>query len=217
MPNGGFGCAYCVFYTQSLCNLRKIRITNDHWTVCANITYPENNPLFSGAFPRPSAMQIEGTEIKGSIYAITSDEGAYVQAPWLEDGEIHVVNSMRTCVVCQASQTKGKGIAWRGEKYFFCSYSHYLAWRDDQIREKNVDAELCDPQTLKYFNDFRELQIIKENTTQEQRDEANKKSEQRDEANKKSEEGSSTGYIWRGLFFIFGIKIALIIYHAIVN
>lgn len=117
-------------------------------------------------------MQVGGAEIKGSIYAITSDEGAYAQVPWLEDGEIHFVNSMRTCILCQKSQEKGKGIAWRGEKYFFCSYAHYLDWRNQQIQEHHIDAEIMDEEFLRYFNDFRELKIIEENTTSEQRQKA---------------------------------------------
>lgn len=169
MPNGGFGCAYCVFYTKSFCNLRKTRITSDHWTVCANVTYPEGGPLATDTFTRIGGMQVGGVEIKGSIFAITSDEGAYAQVPWLEDGEIHVVNSMRTCVVCQKSQEKGKGIAWRGEKYFFCTYAHYLSWRNLQIQENKVDAEIMGEDFLRYFNNFLELKIIDENTTPEQR------------------------------------------------
>jgi YHS domain-containing protein len=169
LPNGGFGCAYCVHYTKSFCNLREVRITTDHWTVCANITYQPDNPAITDTFGHIGGIPVGGAEIKGSIFAITSDEGAYAQVPWLEDGEIHVVNSMRTCVVCQKSKEKGKGIAWRGEKYFFCSYAHYLSWRNQQIEIHNVDAEIMDEDFLRYFNNFRELKIIEENTTPEQR------------------------------------------------
>jgi hypothetical protein len=150
-----------------------VRITNDHWTVCANITYPDNNPLISDTFTRIGGMPVGGSEIKGSVYAITSDEVAYIQVPWLEDGEIHVVNSMRTCVVCQKSQKQGKGILFRGEKFFFCSYAHYLSWRNQQISRLNLEIETIDDDELQRFYDYRELKIIRDNTTEEQRNRAN--------------------------------------------
>lgn len=175
MPNGGFGCAYCVFYTKSFCNLRKVRITTDHWTVCANITYRAGNPAVTDTFTRFGGQTAGGDEIKGSVYAITGDEGAYIQVPWLEDGEIHVVNSMRSCVICQKSQTQGKGILFRNEKYFFCSYAHYLSWRNKQIVELNIEEELTTNEDLQYFYDYRDLRIIKENTTEDQRNRANER------------------------------------------
>lgn len=116
-----------------------------------------------------------GDEIKGSVYAITGDEGAYIQVPWLEDGEIHVVNSMRSCVICQKSQTQGKGILFRSEKYFFCSYAHYLSWRNKQIVELNIEEELTTNEDLQYFYDYRDLKIIRENTTEDQRNRANER------------------------------------------
>lgn len=210
MPNGGFGCAYCIFYSKSFCDLRKVAITNDHWTVCANITYRHDNPFITDTFTRVGDLPVGGAEIKGSVYAITSDEGAYIQVPWLEDGEIHVVNSMRTCVICQRSQTKGKGILWRGEKFFFCSYAHYLSWRNKLIIDYGLEIEPVGDETLNYFYDYRQLKIIKENTTEEQRAKANQASR-----HEGSEDEESGGYFFKGIALIIFVKLCVFAYHAI--
>jgi hypothetical protein len=175
MPNGGFGCAYCVFYTKPFCNLRNVRITKDHWTICVNVQLDQDVPIIDlNQFDDLCGSALLA-EAKGSIYAITSDEGAYIQVPWLEDGEIHVVNSMRSCVICQKSQTQGKGILFRSEKYFFCSYAHYLSWRNKQIVELNIKEKLTTNEDLQYFYDYRDLKIIKDNTTEDQRNRANER------------------------------------------
>ena len=205
MPNGGFGCAYCVFYTKSFCNLRKVRITTDHWTVCANITYPEGGPLASDTFTQISGIPVGSSDIKGSVFAITGDEGAYIQVPWLEDGEIHVVNSMRTCVICQKSQTQGKGILFRGNKYFFCSYAHYLSWRNKQIADYGIDEEPTSEGALQRFYDYRDLRVIRENTTEEQRNRANELDAEGDATNLilKAVIGLGVAIAVLMLFFIF--------------
>ena len=213
MPNGGFGCAYCVFYTKSFCNLRSARITTDHWTVCANVTYPVGDPLITDTFTRIGGMHVGGTVVKGSIYAITSDEGAYAQIPWLEDGEIHVVNSMRSCVVCQKSQVKGKGIAWRGSEYFFCSYAHYLSWRNQRIVENQIKAELSSDETLKYFYDYRDLKIINENTTEEQRQQANKRSAEVEA----EEETGEKGLVIKAVGFVLLLQFLIFLFNVVFN
>lgn len=206
MPNGGFGCAYCVSYTSSFCNLRKTKITSDHWTICANVQLKldilgGNEDLNEGlcgysTFP----------EIKGDIYAITSDEGAYLQVPWLENGEIHVVKSMRTCVICQKSQKQGKGILFRGEKFFFCSYAHYLSWRNKQIIDHDIDADLTTDEALQMFYDYRDLKVIRENTTEEHRD----------IANELSAEGDATNVILKAVIGL-GLAIATLMFFFIFN
>lgn len=207
MPNGGFGCAYCMHYSNSWCNLRKAKIRNDHWTVCEDIAFSYSaNQSLGLPMAKPNYWEKERPS-KSSIYAITSDEGAYIQVPWLDDGEIHVVNSLRSCFICEKSRTQGKGILWRGNKYFFCSYAHYLTWRNQQIAEHQLDQEPTNEAALQRFNDYRELQVIKENTTQEQRD----------QANKASEEKKSYGKWWYGIAFLLTFKALLFIYHAIFN
>lgn len=224
MPNGGFGCAYCLHYWNSRCNLRNANITNDHWTVCKDIAFsfavtqsadPTKPPKNYWDQPRPS---------KSSIYQITSDTRGYVQVPWLEDGEVHDVNSIRTCVICQKSQTNGKGILWRDKKYFFCSNAHYLSWRNKQIVDHQLDAELTTDEMLQQFYDFRDLKIIQENTTEEERTKANAWDEERQsrakadeiEQNPESESFFSSN-IFRGAALVITIKVVEAIYRIIFN
>ena len=206
MPNGGFGCAYCRYYTNSWCTLRSAKIRNDHWTVCPNIDYRENATLTNG-FSVPQPRPGEPIQIRDSIYAITSDEGAYIQVPWLEDGEIHVVNSIRTCVMCLLTQPKGKGILWRGEKYFFCSYAHYLTWRNQKIEEFGISENQTSPEDLTRFYHFRELKVVRENTTEDQRKRAMELAAE--------EEKSWSTNIAKGIGFLIVFKLCLWIYHGI--
>ena len=175
MPNGGFGCAYCQFYSPGKCNLRAASISNDHYTVCANISYMERTdrgPLrvvdYLGYQP------LDTTEVLtiGSIFAITSDEGAYVQVPWLENQEIFVANSEFLCSVCDKTRTPTKVINWKGMKVYFCSYEHYLSWRDERILSGEAKDTATGNKLLEYAAHFNSLKVIKENTTPEERQRA---------------------------------------------
>ena len=171
MPNGGFGCAYCQFYSPGKCNLRQAKISSDHWTVCANVTY-------LGGLTRVTdylgykPLDTTGVEIKGSIFSITSDEGAYVQVPWLENQEILSTESEFPCSLCNKTRVLTKYIKWKGAEVYFCSYEHYLTWRDERILAGDAADTLTNSKLLSYAVHFNSLKIIKENTTPEQRQRA---------------------------------------------
>jgi hypothetical protein len=177
MPNGGFGCAYCQFYTSGNCNLRGAKISSDHWTVCANVTHMESGrgPTRVIDYLGYKPLDTNGVEVKGSIFAITSDEGAYIQVPWLENQEVFVIDSEFPCSICEKARVPSKWINWKGDKFYFCSYEHYLSWRDERILSGDaLDAE-SGSDLLSYVAHFNSLKVIKENTTPEQRAKALKR------------------------------------------
>ena len=202
MPNGGFGCAYCRFYTPGKCHLREAAITKDHWTVCANVTYLDSEPTSVRRFLGYRSLDVTGIEIKGSIFAITSDEGAYSQEPWLEKSEIFHEPSDMKCFVCAQLSPKTKRIKWRERDFFFCSYSHYHEWRNKTITLGEAKDEITAP--LKNA-DFTQLDVIKENTTEEQRNRAN-------ELDTGKESG---GHFFGVIGAIVSIKLAIYLWHLI--
>jgi hypothetical protein len=170
MPNGGFGCAYCRFYTPGKCNLRNARITSDHWTVCANVTYLDNGPTSVKQYLGYRSLDTTSVEIKGSIFAITSDEGAYQDIPWLENQEIRSVDVVRECSVCGTDAKRPKSINWKDQTYTFCSYNHYFEWRDLQIQSGLAIDEITNTGLRTQASDFTELRLISENGSPEQRE-----------------------------------------------
>ena len=172
MPNGGFGCAYCQFYSPGKCNLRGANISNDHWTVCANVTYMENGPIRVSDYLGYKPLDTTGVAVKGSIFAITSDEGAYVEVPWLENEEILSVKSEFPCLLCDKTRKPTKHIQWKGDGVYFCSYEHYLNWRDSKIASGDAVDTPTHSSTLAYAEHFNSLKVIDENTTPEERQRA---------------------------------------------
>ena len=175
MPNGGFGCAYCQFYSPGKCNLRMASISNDHYTVCSNITYMEQmgrGPFRVADYLGYKPLDTTGVEVDGSIFAITSDEGAYVQVPWLENQEILVIKSEFPCSVCDKTRLPSKFIHWKGVNVYFCSYEHYLTWRDDRILSGDAKDNATGSKLLVYAAHFNSLKVIEENTTPEERERA---------------------------------------------
>ena len=169
MPNGGFGCAYCLFYSPGRCNLRAANITSDHWTVCANITYMKSGPTRVADYLGYKPLDTTGVEVKGSIFAITADEGAYVEVPWLENEEILNVKSEFPCSMCNKTRTPTKYIKWKGIEVYFCSYEHYLKWRDDKILSGDAADTPTHSKLLSHAAHFNSLKVIEENTTPEER------------------------------------------------
>lgn len=171
MPNGGFGCAYCQFYSPGKCNLRGAKISSDHWTVCANVTY-------LGGLTRVTdylgykPLDTTGVEKKGSIFSITSDEGSYVQVPWLENEEILHTKTMFPCSLCDNTRVPTKYINWKGVEVYFCSYEHYLTWRDERILAGEAVDAATHSTLLSYAANFNSLKVIDENTTPEERESA---------------------------------------------
>lgn len=175
MPNGGFGCAYCQFYTPGKCNLRAANISNDHYTICANITYmerKEGGPLRVVDYLGYKPLDTTGVDMKGSIFAITSDEIYFLDVPWLENQEILVTDSEFSCAVCDKTRTPTKVINWNGIKVYFCSYEHYLSWRDERISSGDAKDTTTGNKLLEYAAHFNSLKVIKENTTPEERQRA---------------------------------------------
>ena len=169
MPNGGVGCAYCRFFTPGKRNLRKARITSDHWTVCANVTYLDNGPTSVKQYLGYRSLDTTSVEIKGSIFAITSDEGAYQDIPWLENQEIEWVDVVGECSVCGTDAERPKSINWKDQTYTFCSYNHYFEWRDLQIQSGLAIDEITNTGLRMRAADFTELRLISENGSPEQR------------------------------------------------
>ena len=172
MPNGGFGCAYCRFYSPGKCNLRQATISSDHWTVCANIRYMEGGLTRVVDYLGYKPLDASGVEVKGSIFAITSDEGAYIQVPWLENQEISITNSELPCSLCGNTRTPTKYIIWRETQVNFCSYEHYLKWRDDKILSGAAFDSATESHLIAHAEHFNSLKVIRENTTPEERERA---------------------------------------------
>lgn len=202
MPNGGFGCGYCRFYTPGKCHLRDAAITSDHWTVCANVTYLDGEPTSVRRFLGYRSLDTTGIEVKGSIFAITADEGAYSQVPWLEKSEIVANVPATECIICNEVSQKTKKISWKDQVYYFCSYAHYREWRNEVITSGQAHDEVTPPSISANFT---ELDVIKENTT----------SEQRKKALGRAKLQSVWEFLRRGLIWLFIIKIILFAYHAI--
>ena len=172
MPNGGFGCAYCQFYSPGKCNLRQAKISSDHWTVCANVTYLPSGPTRVTDYLGYKPLDTTGVEIKGSICSITSDEGAYVEVPWLENEEILNTKSEFPCSLCNKTRVPTKYIKWKGAEVYFCSYEHYLTWRDERILAGEAMDSATHSTLLSYAANFNSLKVIDENTTPEERQRA---------------------------------------------
>lgn len=133
MPNGGFGCYYCIFHRGHTCVLRGARISNDHWTVCRNVQYPGGIPQYrkDWHYTLPNPLP----ELDGPIFSITS-EGAphYAQVPWLESNEVFErVERKTSCVVCETELTSCVTMCFQNVDYDFCSFRHYLEWRNTAI------------------------------------------------------------------------------------
>ncbi len=177
MPNGGFGCAYCKFYSPGKCNLRGGTIASDHWTVCANITFMEGGPTRRVVdFLDHKPLDISGVEVKGSIYTIgtfgSASEG-YVQIPWLENQEIMISELAFLCSVCDQIKGPGKYIHWKGVYVHFCSFDHYLVWRSERILSgEAVDEDVKGGNHFSHKKHFSSLEVIDQNTTPEQRERA---------------------------------------------
>jgi hypothetical protein len=172
MPNGGFGCAYCQFYSPGKCHLRGAKISSDHWTVCANVTYLPSGPTRVTDYLGYKPLDTTGVEIKGSICSITSDEGAYVEVPWLENEEILHTKSEFPCSLCNKTRVPTKYIKWKGAEVYFCSYEHYLTWRDERILMGEAIDSATHSTLLSYAANFNSLKVIDENTTPEERQRA---------------------------------------------
>jgi len=169
MPNGGFGCAYCQFYSPGKCNLRGAQISSDHWTVCANVTYMTNGPTRVVEYLGYKPLDTTGVEVKGSIFSITSDLAMYTDVPWLENEEILSTKSEFPCSLCNIKRVPTRYIKWKGAEVYFCSYEHYLHWRDERIRSGEAADTATDSTLLSYAAHFNSLKVIEENTTPEQR------------------------------------------------
>jgi hypothetical protein len=117
-------------------------------------------------------LDTTGVEIKGSICSITSDEGAYVEVPWLENEEILHTKSEFPCSLCNKTRVPTKYIKWKGAEVYFCSYEHYLTWRDERILMGEAIDSATHSTLLSYAANFNSLKVIDENTTPEERQRA---------------------------------------------
>jgi hypothetical protein len=169
MPNGGFGCAYCQFYSPGKCNLRGANISIDHWTVCANVTYMKSGPTRVVEYLGYKPLDATGVEIKGSIFSITADLAMYTDVPWLENQEILSTESEFPCSICNKERLPTKYIKWKGAEVYFCSYEHYLNWRDERILSGDAADTPTHSSLLTYAAHFNSLKVIEENTTPEER------------------------------------------------
>ena len=169
MPNGGFGCAYCQFYSPGKCHLRGAKISIDHWTVCANVTYLPSGPTRVTDYLGYKPLDTTGVEIKGSISSITSDLAMYTEVPWLENQEILSTESEFPCLLCNRKRVPTKYIEWKGAEVYFCSYEHYLTWRDERILAGEAMDSATHSTLLSYAANFNSLKVIDENTTPEER------------------------------------------------
>ena len=174
MPNGGFGCAFCVFQRGDTCGLREVRITNDHYTVCPNVTYPDPHSWVPRQFhPWPDPLP----KISGSIEAITSSEGAYKGVPWLGNQEIQEnYPGENSCVECGLEVRDSRAIEWDAELFTFCSFKHYLTWRNRMILDRGIDDDLYDEEKIdRYFKDITKVPIVARFSTRETRKGANRR------------------------------------------
>ena len=169
MPNGGFGCAYCVNLERGKCALRDAVISQDHWTVCADVQYRANS------FGLPTRSMPEGSVRKVSIFSITSSEGAYKQVPWYGNQEIRESQpGLQTCSLCDRQLEKSHSIFAQDRWFHFCTFKHYLIWRNEQISQNLLDDEEYPPEKIdKFFKDFTDLEVIAAVSSEESREKAN--------------------------------------------
>jgi len=172
LPNGGFGCAFCVNLEQGNCVLRDALITKDHWTVCADVQYRVNTfGLPAGDIGPESAVPGQ----TGSIFSITSSEGAYIQVPWLGNQEFFESQvGSEKCSRCDRQIEKFHSIFALGQWYYFCTFRDYLLWRNEKISQGLVDDDEYAPEKIeKHFKDFTELEVIAAVSSEESRRKAN--------------------------------------------
>jgi YHS domain-containing protein len=141
-------------------------------------------------------------EVTGSIYSITSDNSNYAQVPWLEKSEIFSRMPMKPCVVCNVQEENTKKINWKGQDYYFCSYNHYLDWRQNEINVHGARDVVTPPSVASYFT---ELQIISENTS----------AAQREKAQKRVLRMKVWNYMKSSIGWIIFVKIGVLIYHSL--
>jgi hypothetical protein len=171
MPNGGFGCAFCIHLTEDLCRLRKSTITQTASTVCETVADRKNTIRL----PRATMADWEKTEPSGSIYAITGSEGAYMQVPWLETSEIFEDHQgPNNCDYCAIEVESARAIQWSGRWHYFCTFKHYLIWRNEFIDSGQAQDDPYEPKNIdRYFRDYTDLQIVKQVSTAESRKRSN--------------------------------------------
>jgi hypothetical protein len=187
MPNGGFGCAYCVFRQRDWrdsqgdrCVLRdNASITNDHYTVCKNVTYPKGGPMVG---PRRLSHHLPRTfpEPDGSIFAITVSEGAYLQVPWLENQEIvENIKKETSCFHCKVALAVCHQIRWDSEELDFCSFRHYLLWRNSIINSGAANDVVYPVDRFPSRSPIQKLPIIDAVSSEETRQEQNSRDSKR--------------------------------------
>lgn len=172
MPNGGFGCAFCVNLERGKCILRDAPISKDHWTVCEDVQYRAN----TFGLPTSDLGRKSGATGKtGSIFSITSSEGAYLQIPWLANHEIQESQvGAQKCSYCERQLEKFHSIFALDQWFYFCTFKDYLLWRNEIIAEGLInDVEYAPEQIEKYFKDFTELAVIAAVSSVESRRKAN--------------------------------------------
>ena len=184
MPNGGFGCAYCIFLRGDRCELRGALISNDHYTVCPNVTYPDGAPVLgprTWSHPLPKVFP----EKQGSIHAITTSEGAYIQVPWLENSEIREDTGVNgTCYQCQVDVAANKRIRWGSEDFDFCSFNHYLEWRNSLIEKGEADDTIYSLDLYLPKSSIAKLEIVNSVSTERSRRAQNVRSSIRTSVNR---------------------------------
>jgi hypothetical protein len=114
-------------------------------------------------------LDTTGVEIRGSIFSITSDLAMYTEVPWLENSEILNTESEFPCSICNKKRVPTKYIRWKGAEVYFCSYEHYLYWRDQRILSGEASDTATNNTLLNYAAHFNSLKVIKENTTPDER------------------------------------------------
>lgn len=173
MPNGGFGCGYCTHLRGRFCTLRKIKIRNDHWVVCNNVNYYEN---LASARLNQFNGKIRKPKISGSVYTITSVEGAYSQVPWLGSNQVYESLkpgdpnefSIFQCEECNRDVIQPRNVYVKLDgklsRFHFCSWNHYLVWRNVLIERGVIEDELMSSEKLARYKDFTDLEIISSNS-----------------------------------------------------
>jgi len=172
VPNGGFGCAFCVNLERGKCVLRDAVISSDHWTVCADVQYRANTfGLSTGDTHSASGL----TGRTGSIFSITASEGAYLQIPWLGNQEILESQlGSQKCSRCDRQLEKFHSIFALNQWFYFCTFKDYLLWRNEKISQGLVDDEEFAPEEIEnYFKDFTELEVIASVSNEASRRKAN--------------------------------------------
>lgn len=115
------------------------------------------------------------TGLTGSIFSITSSEGAYIQIPWLANHEIQEsqVGSQK-CSRCDRQLEKFHSIFALDQWFYFCTFKDYLLWRNDIITQGLVDDDEYAPEQIEeFFKDFTELGVVAAVSSEESRRKAN--------------------------------------------